>query len=86
MSTVVLFKDTPVNKVVVSRQWNHPQITAFLDAKEVGAEIDLNDFLTAMLEIIGKPTYIMTREQLKTKVFAAKQTILEELKKATVHV
>jgi hypothetical protein len=75
-----------MNKVVVSRQWHNPQINVFVDAKEVGSEIDLDDFILAMLEIVGKPTYIMTREQLKTKVFAAKQTIVEELKKATVHV
>jgi hypothetical protein len=75
-----------MNKVIVSRQWQHPQINVFVDAKEVGAEIDLDDFLLAMLEIVGKPTYIMTREQLKKKVFAAKEEIVTELKKATVHV
>jgi putative NADH-flavin reductase len=75
-----------MNKVVVSRQWNHPQITAFLDVKEVGAQIDLDDFLLAMLDEIGKPTYIMTREQLKAKVMAAKDEILSEMKRATAHV
>jgi hypothetical protein len=75
-----------MNKVVVSRQWHNPQITAFIDAKEVGAEIDLDDFLLAILAIVGKPTYIMTREQLKTKVMAAKDEVITELKKATVHV
>ena len=75
-----------MNKVVVSRQWHNPQITAFVDMKEVGAEIDLDDFLLALLDVVGKPTYIMTREQLKTKVMMAKEAVITELKKATVHV
>lgn len=75
-----------MNKVVVSRQWHNPQITAFVDAKEVGAEMSLDDFLLAVLEIVGKPTYMLTKEQLKKAVMAAKDEVVVELKKATVHV
>lgn len=75
-----------MNKVIVSRHWHNPQINAFVTVQDVGAEMDLDDFLLAVLDILGKPTYIMTREQLKTKVMAAKEEVVTELKKATVHV
>jgi hypothetical protein len=74
-----------MNKVVVSRQWHKPIINVFIDAKEIGSEIELDDFLLAMLDVVGKPTYMFTREQLKKAVFAAKEQIIQELKKATVH-
>lgn len=72
--------------IVVSRQWNKPTIRAFMTQKDVGAEMELNDFLTAILELVGSPTFTMTKNQLATKVFAAKEQIITELKNSTVHV
>ena len=72
--------------VIVSRQWNFPAIRAFVDTKEVGAEIDLDDFIEALLYQVGSPTFMMTKKQLADKVHAAKEEVIIELKKATVHV
>ena len=73
-------------KIVISREWNNPTIRAYMSSKEVGAEVDLDEFLTAILTIVGSPTMVMTRTQLANKVFDAKERVVVELKKATVHV
>jgi hypothetical protein len=72
--------------IVISRQWNNPKIHAYMTKKGVGSEMELDDFLTTLLEIVGSPTLTMTRKQLAAKVFAAKEQIVNEMKKATVHV
>ena len=73
-------------KVVVSRQWNNPTIRAYMNLQEVGAEVSLDEFVSALLTIVGSPTMVMTRAQLAAKVTAAKDQIVDELKRATVHV
>ena len=72
--------------VVISRQWNNPTIHAYMTVKDVGSEMELDEFLKTILEIVGSPTFTMTKNQLATKIFAAKDQIVVEMKKATVHV
>lgn len=72
--------------IIVSRQWNNPTIRAFMDSKEVGAEMDTDVFLRTLVEIMGAPTFLMTKNQLATKLLAAKDQLITEMKKATVHV
>lgn len=72
--------------VVISRQWNNPTIRAYMTVKDVGSEMELNEFLKTILEIVGSPTFTMTKNQLANKIFEAKNQILVEMKKATVHV
>ena len=72
--------------VIISRQWHNPAIRSYMTKKDVGAEMELDDFLKAVLEIVGSPTFTMTKNQLANKIFAAKEQILVEMKKATVHV
>jgi len=73
-------------KIVVSREWSNPTIRAYMSVADVGAEVGLDDFITALLHIVGSPTMVMTKGQLAAKVIAAKDQIVTELKKATVHV
>lgn len=72
--------------VVISRQWNNPTIRAYMTVKDVGSEMELDEFLKTILEIVGSPTFTMTKNQLANKIFEAKNQILVEMKKATVHV
>ncbi len=59
--------------VVVSRQWNNPTITAFVDVAEVGAKMTLDEFLRTLVEVNGNPSrqLIMTKAQLLSKLQAA---------------
>lgn len=73
-------------KVVVSRKWTNPEITAFLTGTEVGAEMSLNDFLDALTEEVGNPTLLMTKAALRQKLEQASIAIQHELRNATSRV
>ena len=72
--------------IVVSRKWTNPQIEAFLDAAGVGARMDLDAFLDALIEEVGNPTTLVTKAGLRTRLIAAKEAVIKELRDATTHV
>lgn len=74
------------HKIVISKKWKHPEISveALVESLEISMSID--DFLSCLLEQIGSPTFIMTKEQLKQKVLGAKEEIVKEMKKASVNI
>jgi len=74
------------DSVIISRMWHNPAIRSFMTNKHVGSEMELDDFLKAVLAIVGSPTMLMTKKQLEDRVMAAKEQVLNEMKKATVHV
>lgn len=73
-------------KVVTSRKWHQPQIETFLSAEEVGAKMELADFLIAVVEHIGSPAMLLTKSALQAKVQEASDAVLDELRKATIHI
>lgn len=73
-------------KLIVSRKWHQPTIETFLSAEEVGSSIDLNDFLTALVEHIGNPTLLVTKTALAKKVQEASDAVLDEMRRTTVHI
>lgn len=72
--------------LTVCRKWNNPTIMAFVDNTEIGATMILDDYLNAVLQIVGSPTFVMTKAQLAEKVKAASDQVISEMKRATVHV
>lgn len=77
---------TSRTKVVVCRQWAHPNIEAFLFSDSVGARMGLEDFVDALAAAVGNPAMILTKEQLKMRLRAACSAVSEEMKFATKHV
>jgi hypothetical protein len=73
-------------KVVVSRAWKNPEIKVFASTKEVGAEMDIEVFLRTLVEEMGNPTLLVTKQQLLSKLLLAKDAVVNEMKKATIHV
>lgn len=73
-------------RLVISRQWDNPQIRAFVSQTEVGAEIELDDYIDAIVEQIGNPTLMVTKAGLKEKIRIASEAVLAELRKSTAHV
>lgn len=77
------------NKVIVRRRWHSPEIHAFIDSTQVGASIDLQDFVRALVdEIFGEKNRMMlpTKAAVLEKALLASDEILLELKQATQHV
>lgn len=70
-------------KIVVSRKWSKPQIEAFVSQEEVGASIDLDEFIAAVVEEIGNPTTLVTKAGLKSKLEIAAEAVLSELRHST---
>ena len=73
-------------KLITSRKWHNPAIRTFVTGEEVGSEIELNDFLEAIVAEIGNPTLLVTKAALKGRLEVASTAILDEMRKATIHV
>lgn len=74
-----------MEKIVVSRKWNNPEVTAFMENNEVGAKISLDDFINAVVEEVGNPTSLVTKQALKNRLIIASSEVIKEMKKQTVH-
>lgn len=74
------------SRVIVSRKWHEPEIRTFVDHKEVGSEIELDDFIQAVIEEVGNPTLLVTKKALHTAVKNAIQHVIHEMKAKTAHV
>jgi len=73
-------------KIVVSRQWAHPSIEAFVHSDAVGARMELNDFVAALAHEVGNPAMIFTKAQMYERLKAAAEAVSAEMKCATSHV
>lgn len=74
-----------MEKIVVSRKWSNPEINVFMEVSEIGASISLSDFLDSIVEEIGNPSTLMTKQALKAKLISASAVVVKELKDKTVH-
>jgi len=78
--------DYSVEKVVVSRNWNNPNIELFINAASVGARMEVSDFITAVVEEIGNPTLLVTKAALIKKINEAAAKVVAEMKNQTVNI
>lgn len=79
----------PKTVAVVKRKWHQPEIHAFITKQEVGAQMEINDFVRALVdEMYGeKNRYLnLTKAEALSKALAAKETVLHEMKLVTSHV
>ena len=74
------------HKVVISRHWDNPQITVSVNKDKIEVFSDIDDFITALLEELGSPTLILTRNQLKQKLRLATVKVIEKTKLTTAQV
>jgi len=73
-------------KIIVCRHWTHPDIEAYVFSDQVGARMELTDFVDTLAAAVGNPAMILTREQLKTRLRAACTAVSEEMKFTTKYV
>lgn len=72
--------------VVVSRKWNSPQIEVAVSTEGIAISIPLTDFLKAVVQEIGNPTFLVTQVQLLAKLQVASDLVCTELKSTTKQV
>lgn len=73
-------------RLVTSRKWKNPEIESFVSADDVGAAIDIEAFLDALVEEIGNPTLLVSKTKLRERLGAATSAVLKELRDSTRYV
>ena len=71
--------------VVISKKFHNPEIRYSILADGLMLELPLADYLQAVLLHLGSPIALLTRKQLSTRLQAASQAVLQDMKDATIH-
>jgi hypothetical protein len=73
-------------KIVVGRKWNNPEIYVKVTDNEIDMAVNSADFINALVEELGSPALIMTKEGLKARLRDAFTKVLSEIKTASIKV
>lgn len=73
-------------KLVIRRQWNNPVIEVYISKDDIGLKMSLNDFLHALAEEVGNPTFLVTKAGLKKKLLDKADWVLTNVKQETARV
>lgn len=73
----------PGTTVVVSRRWNNPTITIDVTADEIAIAMPIEQFLEAAALEVGNPVGILTGGQLRNKLLAAAEVVIDAMKQET---
>lgn len=81
-----MLRPSSKNRVIVSRKWARPNIEAYLNAEEVGARMDLYEFVEALSAELGNPLTIVSQKQLYNRLRLATDRVVTEMKSTTRYV
>jgi hypothetical protein len=74
---------------VVKRMWHNPEIRAYIDKKEVGAQMQINDFVRALTEeVYGNKSrlFLLSKAEFFDKVSRATNNVQDAMKETTAHI
>jgi len=80
---------TPKATIVVKRRWHHPEVLAYVNQNEVGAQLPVSDFLRALAEEVygNRNRYVLlSKSEFLDKSLAAADSILAAMKETTANV
>lgn len=77
---------TPKQAVVISRCWDNPSISIKVTDKEIGIEMNLADFITALAQEVGSPALLFMQQTLLEYMRLASERIIESMKQETAKV
>lgn len=83
MATIAKPAVTKVEKLVISRYWDNPQISYMVNADGINITIALDQYLYALAEEIGNPAILMTKAQLLKALYMSSSVVCEKVKQAT---
>jgi hypothetical protein len=69
--------------VVVSRLWHKPEIAIEVSGEGIALGMQFDDVIDALVEELGNPVTILTREQLRVRIKAAAGRVVEGIKAAS---
>ena len=73
-------------KVIILRYWNAPAVTAFMDVDGVGAKMDVDEYLDALVSQVTNLSFTFTKASLLAKLQEAHNNIASEMKQTTKYV
>ncbi len=80
---------TPKATIVVKRRWHQPEVLAYVNQNEVGAQLPVSDFLRALVEEVygNRNRYVLlSKSEFLDKSLAASDSILAAMKETTANV
>lgn len=66
--------------VLVSRLWSHPEIRVDIVNEGIGLSMKLDDFLAALVQEVGNPTLLVTKNALAVKLTQASERVTAGMK------
>lgn len=70
-------------RIVVSRYWNRPQITVTVNEEKIELYTTLESFREAILQEMGSPWKLFTRQRMRAKMEQAFFNVIEKIKEAS---
>lgn len=69
--------------VLISRRWEAAEIKIDVTTDGIQVGMQLNDFLDALVDEIGRPTFVLTSAQLRERMHAASAAVCLDMKRET---
>lgn len=73
-------------RVVISRRWKNPSVTVYVNTDEIGARMDIDEYIDSLADQISNISLILTKEQLARKLKDAHVLVAEEMKTSTKYI
>lgn len=77
---------TTKSVITISRHWDNPEIMTTLSMEGIALQIDLPDFMEALIRELGPITWVWTDKQFRGKMDVAVKEVLEKIKQESIKV
>jgi hypothetical protein len=78
--------DIKKQAVVISKEWNNPEIRVTIRDSGIQLECKLDDFLAALATEMTHPLVSFTKTRMVDQMQAAKNSVLDKIKQASIQV
>jgi hypothetical protein len=72
--------------VTISKYWDNPTILTSISAQGISLQIDLVDFIEALIAEVGSVTWVITDKQFRVRLEAACKTVIEGIKEESIKI
>jgi hypothetical protein len=72
--------------VLVGRKWHEPEISISVGTEGIGISLSLEDFLKALAQEVGNPSFVVTIKGLEKRLLSASEAVVAGMKEETVRV
>lgn len=73
-------------RVVVVRKWAQPHVTAFVDVAEIGAKMDIDEYLECLVAELPNISLVFTKASLLEKLKESHRVVAAEMRQTTKYI